>query len=93
MIAQPLLNGKFESGYLHLQGKSLPPGPVSPLGGVARVPPAKMRVGNIGIQTHLLAFPQISVAVIVGIGSEDFAGKIFLTMAQALEILQGPLLG
>jgi hypothetical protein len=50
-----------------------------------------MPVGDIGIQAHLLAFSQIGLAVIVGVGSEDFVGKILVTLAQVLEILPGPL--
>jgi hypothetical protein len=50
-----------------------------------------MPVRDIGIQTHLLAFPQIGVAVIVGVGGEDFFGKVLLAMTQTLEILLGPL--
>jgi hypothetical protein len=48
-----------------------------------------MPVGDMGVQAQLLAFPQIGVAVIVGVGSEDLSGKVLLTMAQALEILPG----
>jgi FixJ family two-component response regulator len=55
------------------------------LGHVAGVPPAEIPVWNIGIQAHLLTFPQIGVAVIVGVGGEDFFGKVLITMAQALE--------
>jgi hypothetical protein len=61
------------------------------LGRVAGVPPTEMPVGDIGIQIHLLAFAQIGLAVIVGVGSEDFCGKVLITMAQALEIFPSPL--
>jgi hypothetical protein len=49
-----------------------------------------MPVGNLGIQTLLLAIPQIGVAVIVGVSREDFFGKVLCTMPQALEIPRAP---
>jgi hypothetical protein len=36
---------------------------------------------------QLLAFPQIGVAVIVGVGSEDFSSKVPRSVPQALKIL------
>jgi hypothetical protein len=57
------------------------------LRGIAGVPPAEKPVRDISIQAQLLAFPQIGVAVVVGVGGEDFSGKVLLTMPQALKIL------
>ena len=40
---------------------------------------------------QFLAFPQIGVAVIVGVGGEDFSSQVLLTVPQALKILQSSL--
>ncbi len=56
--------------------------------GVAGIPPPEIEVRDISIQVQLLAFPQIGVAVVVGVGGEDFSGKVLFTVPQALEILQ-----
>jgi hypothetical protein len=58
------------------------------LRGVAGIPPPEIDVRDISIQVQLLAFPQIGVAVLVGVGGEDFSSKVCLTVPQALEILQ-----
>jgi hypothetical protein len=61
------------------------------LGQVARIPPPEIEVRDISIQAQLLALPQIGVAVIVGVGGEDFASKVPLVVSQTLKILQSPL--
>ena len=55
-----------------------------------KISPAEKPVRDIRIQGQFLAFTQIGVAVVVGISSQDFAGQALLAVAQALEILQGP---
>jgi hypothetical protein len=54
---------------------------------------AKRRVDvrEISLQGQVLAFPQIGVAVVVGVGGEDFSSKVLLTMPRTLKILQGSL--
>jgi len=64
------------------------PGPVPPLRRIAGVPSPEIDVRDISIQVQLLAFPQIGVAVVVGVGGENFSSKVLRTVAQALEILQ-----
>jgi hypothetical protein len=54
---------------------------------VAGISPPEIDVRNISIQAQFLAFPQIGVAVVIGVGSEDFSSKVLLTVPQALEIL------
>ena len=58
---------------------------------VARIPPAKIEVRDIGVQAQIQAFPYIGLAVVVGISGEDFSSKVLLTVPQALEILQRPI--
>jgi hypothetical protein len=58
---------------------------------VAGVPSPEIDVRDISIQAQLLAFPQIGVAVVVGVGGEDFSSKVLLTVPQTLEILQSSL--
>jgi hypothetical protein len=84
VVIAGLLVGKI------LSGKPLPPGPVPSLCGIAGIPPAEIDVRDISIQAQLLAFAQIGVAVIVGVGGEDFSRTVLLTVPQALEILQSP---
>jgi hypothetical protein len=55
---------------------------------IARIPPPEIDVRDISIQVQFLAFPQIGVAVVVGVGGKDFSGKVFLTMSQTPEVLQ-----
>ncbi len=43
--------------------------------GVAGIPPPEIDVRDISIQVQFLAFPQIGVAVVVGVGGEDFPAK------------------
>jgi hypothetical protein len=55
---------------------------------VTGIPSPEIDTRDISIQANLLAFPQIGVTVVVGVGGEDFSSKIFLTVSQTLEILQ-----
>ena len=61
------------------------------MGRIAGIPPPEIDVSNISIQVQFLAFPQIGVAVVVGVGGEDFSSKVLLTVPQTLEILQSSL--
>ena len=61
------------------------------MGRIAGIPPPEIEVRDISIQVQFLAFPQIGVAVVVGVGGEDFSSKVLLTVPQTLEILQSSL--
>ena len=58
------------------------------MGRIAWIPPPEIDVRDISIQVQFLAFPQIGVAVVVGVGGEDFSSKVLLTVPQTLEILR-----